>query len=117
MSRRRNAAAERASLRAAVLRAGWACCVLAARRALAGPGSTPATVMALLGARHLAQAVLVIRRPGGLTARYGGAADLVHAVTMLAPAVRHRDRRLVALTDACAEALLAAVSIRAAQKT
>jgi hypothetical protein len=60
----------------------------------------PPVLVRLLGARELAQAVLLARWPTRTVARTSAGLDLVHALSMLAAAVVWPGHRRVALTSA-----------------
>ncbi len=65
----------------------------------------------ILGARHIAQALLTVITRGRLH-RAGGVVDLLHASTMLGLAVVDRRRRRAALTSAAIATLFAAGELR-----
>lgn len=63
------------------------------------PGSTPSTILRVLGVRHLVQAAVLLRWPTPEAFRLGAVADGLHALTAVA-LIADRRRRRVALTDA-----------------
>ncbi|GIM83288.1 hypothetical protein [Salinispora arenicola] len=66
------------------------------------PGLTPPAVLRVLGVRHLAQAVVLLRRPTPAAFRLGAVADGLHALTALALAVDRRRRRIASIDAALA---------------
>ncbi len=75
------------------------------------PSRRACRVARVLGARHLIQAALTAAAPGPAVFAIGAQIDAVHTASMLAlAAVRRADRR-AALTDAVAEAALAAAGL------
>jgi hypothetical protein len=72
------------------------------------PGRRARRVAQILGARHLVQAGISAFAPGPGVFVAGAGIDSLHAVSMLALALFDRGARRAALTDALAEALLAA---------
>lgn len=80
----------------ATARAVWGGGIMAASRSL----PVPRKVALALGFRHLAQATAVLRRPDGLTARWGWTIDVAHGVSMLGLAVVSRRWRAAALASA-----------------
>jgi hypothetical protein len=89
-----------------LLRAGWGLALLAdPARVVAGigvaePDARARIVARVLGARHLAQAVVTVTRPTLRGLRWGGVVDLTHAGTGLALALADGRYRRAALTDA-----------------
>jgi hypothetical protein len=79
------------------------------------PGRPARRVAQVLGARHLVQAGVsaLAPLPGVLAA--GAGVDGLHAASMVMLATVSRDMRRAALTDALAEALLAAAGFSAAR--
>jgi hypothetical protein len=77
------------------------------------PSRRTRRVAQLLGARHLAQAALTAAAPGPEVFAIGGRVDAVHAASMLLLAAVSRAGRSAALTDALAEAALAAAGFSA----
>lgn len=65
----------------------------------------------ILGARHIAQALLTVLSRGRLH-RAGGVVDLIHASTMLGLAAVDRRRRRAAVTNAAIAILFAAGELR-----
>jgi hypothetical protein len=78
------------------------------------PGRRTRRVAQVLGARHLVQAALSALAPQPSVFAAGGAVDALHAASMLLLAVADRGARRVALTDALAEVLFAAVGLSSA---
>jgi len=77
------------------------------------PGRRARRVARLLGARHLAQAALTAAVPLPAVFTAGAQADAVHAASMALLATVDRPGRKIALTDALAEAVFAAVGFSA----
>jgi hypothetical protein len=75
------------------------------------PSSRTRRVAQVLGARHLIQAALSALAPQPSVLAVGAAVDALHAASMLLLAIADRGARRVALTDALAEALFAAVGL------
>jgi hypothetical protein len=69
-------------------------------RRLGAGDDTSAALGRLLGARHLAEALLAAARPGPRTTQAGAAIDALHAISMLAWATLEPRRRRLALTAA-----------------
>ena len=94
---------------AAVVRAGWGVFLLGAPAAvLAGfghSGTGPEEVVRVLGARHVAQAVLTATLPRSRVVPAGTAADALHAVTAAALAVASPRWRRAAAADAALAAV------------
>ncbi|MBU8861713.1 MULTISPECIES: hypothetical protein [unclassified Micromonospora] len=84
-------------------RVAWGVLLLVAPVALLRPvgPATPAALATLrvLGARHLAQAALTVRRPAPGTFLAGAAVDGIHALASLALAAADRRQRYAALAD------------------
>jgi hypothetical protein len=76
------------------------------------PGRHARRVAQLLGARHLIQAGVSVLAPVPGVLAVGAGIDSVHATSMLVLAAADRRTRRVALADALAEALFAAVGLR-----
>lgn len=89
-----------------LVRAGWGLALLSApERVVAGmgvaaPDARARLVARVLGARHVAQAVVTLARPTPRCLRWGGVVDLTHAGTGVALAVADARYRRAALTDA-----------------
>jgi hypothetical protein len=67
----------------------------------AGAGDHTSTVLGrMLGARHLAEALLAAARPGRRTMQAGAAIDGTHALSMVALAICDPRRRQLAVTAA-----------------
>jgi hypothetical protein len=75
------------------------------------PGRRARRVACLLGARHLIQAALTAVVPLPEVFTMGAQADAVHAASMVLLAAVDRPVRTIALTDALAEAVFAAVGV------
>ena len=71
-------------------------------------GQRTRVVTRILGARHLAQAVLTLWRPRPAVLAAGAGVDGCHAVSMLALAAASPDTRRAGLTDAVTELAFAA---------
>jgi hypothetical protein len=84
----------------ATARAAWGGGVLVVSRYL----PVPRKVGLVLGARHLAQAAAVLRRPEGVVARWGWTIDVVHSASMLGLAAVSRRWRAAALANAAVAA-------------
>ncbi|MET8853115.1 hypothetical protein [Amycolatopsis sp. NPDC004625] len=80
----------------AAARAVWGGGVLVVSRYL----PVPRKVGLALGARHLAQAAAVLRRPEGVVARWGWTIDVTHSLSMLGLAAVSRRWRAPALANA-----------------
>ncbi|MGH9103803.1 MAG: hypothetical protein ACRDYD_12605 [Acidimicrobiales bacterium] len=95
----------------AVIRAGWGVLLLAAPGAVLRAGGMGAhaspwrSVVRVLGARHLAQA-LTEPGAGRTSLRLGAAVDALHLLSDLALALADRRRRRPALSDAAVTAAL-----------
>jgi hypothetical protein len=79
------------------------------------PGRRTRRVARVLGARHLVQAALSALAPQPSVLAVGAAADALHAASMLLLALADRGARRVALTDALAEVLFAAIGLSSAR--
>jgi hypothetical protein len=77
------------------------------------PGRRARRVARLLGARHLVQAALTALAPLPEVFTMGALADALHAASMVVLATVDRSARKIALTDALAEAVFAAVGFSA----
>jgi hypothetical protein len=77
------------------------------------PSRRACRVAQVLGIRHLIQAALTAVAPRPEVLALGGQVDAVHTASMLLAAIRPAERR-AALTDALAEAALAAAGFSAA---
>jgi hypothetical protein len=77
------------------------------------PGPRTRRVARVLGIRHLIQATLTAAAPRPATFAVGGQVDAVHTASMLLLAAVSRAGRRAALTDALAEAALAAAGFSA----
>ncbi|KAB1916259.1 hypothetical protein [Micromonospora sp. AMSO31t] len=81
-----------------------------------GPTTTGAVVtLRVLGARHVVQAVMTVRRPTPGVFAVGTVADGLHSITAVALAAADRRQRHAAMTDAAvaaAWAVLGAVVVR-----
>lgn len=104
---------------AVAARLAWGGLLLLAPGALlrpVGPATTTAVrTLRVLGARHLVQAAVTVRRPTRGVFAAGAAVDGLHALTDLALAAADRRQRPAALTDAAVAAgwlLLGAVVAR-----
>ena len=75
------------------------------------PGRRTRRVAQVLGARHLIQAALSALAPQPSVLALGAAVDTLHAASMLLLAIADRCVRRVALADALAEVLFAAVGL------
>ena len=75
------------------------------------PGRRTRRVAQVLGARHLIQAALNALAPQPSVLAVGAAVDALHSASMVLLAIADRGARRVALTDALAEALFAAVGL------
>lgn len=75
------------------------------------PGRRTRRVAQVLGARHLIQAALSALAPQPTVLAVGAAVDALHSASMVLLAIADRGTRRVALTDAFAEALFAAVGL------
>lgn len=83
-----------------------------------GPATrTAVATLRVLGARHLAQTAVAVRRPtpGVLTA--GAAVDGLHALTALALAAADRRRRRAALVDAAVATTWSVLGVRGARRS
>jgi hypothetical protein len=78
------------------------------------PGRRTRRVAQVLGARHLVQAALSALAPQPSVFAAAAAVDALHAASMLLLAVADRGARRVALTDALAEVLFAAIGLSSA---
>ena len=87
----------------AAARAVWGGGIVVTSRSL----PVPRSVALALGVRHLAQAAAVLRRPEGLTARWGWTIDVAHGVSMLGLAAVSRRWRAAALASALGAAMWA----------
>ncbi|GAA2047852.1 hypothetical protein [Leifsonia soli] len=100
-----------------ILRALYGLLELAAPNAVSGAilGSRPdkrlRVVLRILGARHLVQAALAMRRPRAAHP-IGGVVDLLHSATMLTLALLDHRRRRAATLNAAVAALFAAGELR-----
>ena len=72
------------------------------------PSPRACTVARVLGARHLAQAVLTLWRPRPAVLRAGACIDACHAASMLALAAAEPPMRRAGLADAAAATVFAA---------
>ncbi len=86
----------------------------------AGPGPGPGrhgacTAARILGARHLAQALVTSGRPPPAVLVLGAEADAAHAASMVVLGLLSRRWRRAALTDALIAATLTAVGIAVAR--
>lgn len=90
--------------RLAVARAVWSGALLTASRTVLPQHRTVLTVLA---ARHLTQAVLTFRRPEGFAARWAWTADVAHGVSMLGLARLSPAWRPFALSSAASAAVWA----------
>lgn len=84
----------------ATARAAWGFTLLFAAHVVDGDRRGAATVVAVLGARHLAQSAITLRRPSGVLAWWAWTADVAHGVSMLGLAALSRRWRAAALADA-----------------
>ncbi|WP_369046051.1 hypothetical protein [Sinomonas sp. P10A9] len=75
------------------------------------PDARARTVVRILGARHLAQALVTARAGAGMH-RLGGAVDAVHALTMAAVAALDPKRRRAAAVNAALALVFAAGEFR-----
>jgi hypothetical protein len=80
-----------------------------------GPGRHGATAARILGARHLAQALVTSGHPPAAVLALGAEADAAHAASMAVLGLLSRRWRRVALTDALIAATLTAIGIAAAR--
>jgi hypothetical protein len=100
-------------IRFAALRLSYAALLLAApdlviRLSTGHPANRiTRAVVRLLGGRHLIQGILTGNRPSTPMLALGAAADLAHALSMLALAALNQRRRRAELTDAAVAATLA----------
>ncbi|NES13743.1 MULTISPECIES: hypothetical protein [Micromonospora] len=89
-------------------RSAWGALLLLAPRALlrpVGPATTTAVVtLRVLGARHLVQAAVTVRRPTPGVFAAGAAVDGLHSLTALALAAVDRRQRSAALANAAVAA-------------
>jgi hypothetical protein len=100
----------RASYGAALVLAPGLLALLATGRV---PGRPERRVARVLGARHLAQALLTAAAPRPEVFALGAQVDALHAASMLALAAVDGRARRAALTDALAEAVFAAAGLSA----
>ncbi|MFI7070748.1 hypothetical protein COO58_13730 [Micromonospora sp. WMMA1996] len=110
----------RALRRAALIgRVAWGALLLVAPGALLRPvgPATPAALATLrvLGARHLVQAAVTVRRPAPGTFLAGAAVDAVHALSTLALAAVDRRQRHAALADTAVAAVWAVLGATTAR--
>lgn len=105
--------------RVEMVRGAYGLCLLVAPRLLAGRvmglSMTPGVVavIRILGARHLAQALLLLRTRRQLVTDLGATVDVLHALSLLGVGVVTDSPRRAGLSDAAVAASFAAAEVLA----
>ena len=101
-----------------IVRGLYGLCQLVAPRLLAesvikvSVGPVEATVIRVLGGRHLLQAVLTLRTRHSGVHRLGGVVDLLHALSMVGVGVASHSNRRAALADAAVASTFAVLEFQ-----
>lgn len=88
----------------ATMRAVWGGVLLGTSRSVLRKRHGLATMVTVLGLRHLAQSFVTLRNPAGFAARWAWTADVAHCLSMLALAALSRRWRCFALVNAAVAA-------------